>query len=53
MHVKHQKEQLPVTLNFETTAVEQDSKHRLLGVTVHEPLKWQTHIYQQHLQNCF
>ena len=41
---KHQKQQLPLNLNFETTPVEQVSKHRLLGVTVDEQLKWQAHI---------
>ena len=41
---KHQKKQLPLNLKFETTPVEQVSKHRLLGVTVDEELKWQTHI---------
>ena len=40
----HQKKQLPLKLKFETTPVEQVSKHRLLGVTVDEQLKWQTHI---------
>ena len=41
---KHQKQQLLLNLNFETTPIEQVSKHRLLGVTVDEQLKWQTHI---------
>ena len=41
---KHQKQQLPLNLNLETTPMEQVSKHRLLGVTVDEQLKWQTHI---------
>ena len=41
---KHQIQQLPFNLNFETTPVEQVSKHRLLRVTVDEQLKWQTHI---------
>ena len=41
---KHQKQQLPVNFNFETTPTEQVLKHRLLGVTVDEQLKWQTHI---------
>ena len=41
---KHQKKQLPLNLKFETTPIEQVSKHRLLGVTVDEQLKWQTHI---------
>ncbi|MCB4774513.1 MAG: hypothetical protein LGB71_04435 [Sulfurovum sp.] len=40
---KHEK-QLPLNLNFETTPTEQVLKHRLLGVTVDEQLKWQTHI---------
>ena len=49
MHVvakrqKNQKQQLSLNLNFETTPIEQVSKHRLLGVTVDEQLKWQTHI---------
>ena len=39
-----EKKQLPLNLKFETTPVEQVSKHRLLGVTVDEQLKWQTHI---------
>jgi len=39
-----QKHQLPCNLNLETTPIEQVSKHRLLGVTVNEQLKWQTHI---------
>ena len=38
------KKQLPLNLKFETTPIEQVSKHRLLGVTVDEQLKWQTHI---------
>ena len=42
---KHQKKkQLPLNLKFETTPIEQVSKHRLLGVTVDEQLKWQMHI---------
>ena len=41
---KHQKKQLPLNLKFETTPIEQVSKHRLLGVTVDEQLKGQTHI---------
>ena len=41
---KHQKQQLSSNLYFETTPKEQLSKHRLLGVTVVEQLKWQTHI---------
>ena len=41
---KPQKKQLPLNLKFETTPVEQVSKHRLLGVTVVKQLKWQTHI---------
>ena len=41
---KHQKKQLPLNLKFETTPIEQVSKHRLLGVTVDEQLKWQAHI---------
>ena len=41
---KHQKKQLPLNLKFETTPIEQVLKHRLLGVTVDEQLKWQTHI---------
>ena len=40
---KHQKKQLPLNL-FETTPIEQDPKRRLLGVTLDEQLKWQTHI---------
>ena len=31
-------------LNFETTPTEQASKHRLLGVTADEQLKWQKYI---------
>ena len=38
---KHQKQQLSLNLNLETTPIEQVSKHRLLGVTVDEQLKWQ------------
>ena len=34
----------PFNLKFETTPIEQVSKHRLLGVTVDEQLKWQAHI---------
>ena len=41
---QQQKTQLPLNLKFETTPIEQVSKHRLLGVTVDEQLKWQTHI---------
>ena len=41
---KHQKKQLHLNLKFETTPIEQVSKHRLLGVTVDEQLNWQTHI---------
>ena len=41
---KHQKQQLSLNLNFETTSIEQVSKHRLHGVTVDEQLMWQTHI---------
>ena len=41
---KHQKQQLPLNLKFETTPIEQVSKHHLLRVTVDEQLKWQTHI---------
>ena len=41
---KTQKKQLPLNLKFETTPIEQVSKHHLLGVTVDEQLKWQTHI---------
>ena len=44
------KNQLPLNLKSETTPIEQVSKHRLLGVTVHEQLKWQhqskLHIYK-------
>ena len=40
MRQKHQKKQLPLNLKFETTPIEQVSKHRLLGVTVYEQLKW-------------
>ena len=43
MAMRH-KHQLPLNVNFETTPEEQVSKHRLLGVTVDEQLKWQTHI---------
>ena len=39
------REQLPLNLKFETTPTKQVSKHRLLGVTVEEQLKWQTYIY--------
>ena len=41
---KHRKQQLSLNLNFETTPIERVSKHRLLGETVDEQLKWQTHI---------
>ena len=41
---KHHKQQLSLNLNFETMPIEQVSKHRLLGVTVDEQLKWQKHI---------
>ena len=43
---KHQKKkQIPSNLKFETTPIEQVSKHRLLGVTAFcRQLKWQTHI---------
>ena len=41
---KHKKKHLPLNLKFETTPIEQVSKHRLLGVTVDEQLKLQTHI---------
>ena len=41
---KHQKKQIPLNLKFVTTPTEHVSKHRLLGVTVDEQLKWQTHI---------
>ena len=41
---KHQKKQLPLNLKFETTPIEKVSKHRLLGVTVDEQLKWRAHI---------
>ena len=41
---KHRKQQLSLNLNFDTTPVDQISKHRLLGVTVDEQLKWQRHI---------
>ena len=49
MHVdgdetKTPEKQLPLNLKFETTPIEQVSKHRLLGVTVDEQLKWQAHI---------
>ena len=49
MHVdvdetKTPEKQLPLNLKFETTPIEQVSKHRQLGVTVDEQLKWQTHI---------
>ena len=38
-----QKHQLPLK-QFETKPIEEVSKHRLLGVTVDEQIKWQTHI---------
>ena len=41
---KHQKQQLSLNLNSETTPIEQVSNHRLLGVTTDQQLKWQTHI---------
>ena len=41
---KHQQQQLPLNLNFETTQIKHVSNRRLLGVTVDEQLKWQTHI---------
>ena len=49
MHVdgdetKTPEKQLPLNLKFVTTPIEQVSKHRLLGVTVDEQLKLQTHI---------
>ena len=49
MHVdgdetKTPEKQLPLNLKFVTTPAEHVSKHRLLGVTVDEQLKWQTHI---------
>ena len=39
-----EKKQLPLNLKSETMPAEQVSKHWLLGVTVDEQLKWQTHI---------
>ena len=39
---KQQQKQLPLNLKFETTLIEQVSKHRLLGVTVDKQLKWRT-----------
>ena len=42
---KHQKQQLSLNINFETTPIEQVSKHRLLEATVDEQLKWETHIH--------
>jgi len=53
---KHQKQQLPLNLNFETTSIEQVSKHRLLGVTVDEQLMWQMHnnnIFRTVSRNIF
>ena len=56
MRQKHQKgggggggggeegKKLPLNQNFVTPATEQIPKHRLLGVTVDEQLKWQTHV---------
>ena len=49
MHVdgyesKHQKEQLPLNVNFKTSPSRQVLKHRVLGVTVEEQIKWKTHI---------
>ena len=41
---KKEKKKLSLNLKFETTPIEQVSKHHLLGVTVDEQLKWQTHI---------
>ena len=35
---------LPLNQNFVTPETEQIPKHRLLGVTVDEQLKWQTHV---------
>ena len=46
-----QKQQLSLNLNFETTPIEQVSKHRLLGVTVDEQLKWLK--WQMHINNIF
>ena len=43
-HKNTRKKQLPLNLKFETTPTEQVSKHGLLGVTVDEQLKSQTHI---------
>ena len=39
---KKKRKKLPLNLKFETTPIEQVSKHRLLGVTVDEQLKWET-----------
>ena len=39
-----EKEALFKSVKFKTTPIEQVLKHRLLGVTVDEQLKWQTHI---------
>ena len=36
---KHQKQQLPLNLIFQTAPIEQVTKHRLLGVGVDEQLK--------------
>ena len=41
---RRKKRSFLLNLKFETTPIEQASKHRLLGVTVDEQLKWQTHI---------
>ena len=41
---KRKKKKLPLNLKCETTPIEQVSKNCLLGVTVDEQLKWQTHI---------
>ena len=41
---KRKKRKRNLNLKFENTPIEQVLKHRLLGVTVDEQLKWQTHI---------
>jgi len=41
---KKEKKKLPLNLKFENTPTKQVLKHRLIGVTVEEQLKWQTHI---------
>ena len=41
---KHQLKPLQMTLTLENTPVEQVREHRVLGVTIDNEFKWQTHI---------